>query len=82
VLQVTGAGWTSAGPTMAVGVMSWKHNGVAEAYTPLTTSAVTTDGPTAPATTTFNHDLRLTIPAAQPAAAYTTTLTYTAIAVP
>jgi hypothetical protein len=83
LVQVQGANLTSGGNSIAIGQLSWKHFGVAEAWTPYATTAQTLDGNLTPtAGTTLGYDARLIVPGGQVSGAYSTTLTYTVLAQP
>lgn len=83
VLQVSSTDWSDGTNTAAASILSWKHHGVSESWTSMSTTATTSDGPAAPtASRVHAHDLQVSVPAAQPAGSYSATASYTAIAAP
>jgi hypothetical protein len=81
IVQVDSAAWSGPAAMPLATSLLWKHNGVAEAWTGMSTTPTTADT-FAPGTTTFDYDLRLTFPALQKAGAYTTTTTWSVVAQP
>ncbi|MCW2927080.1 MAG: hypothetical protein JWM86_1048 [Thermoleophilia bacterium] len=79
---VSATAWTAGAATMPVSQMSWKHFGVTEAWTPMTTGAVRIDGPRIPGTAVHEHDLRIDVPAVQPPGAYSASIAYSVVAAP
>jgi hypothetical protein len=80
-LQVQSTSW-SGGGTMPVSALEYRHSSTAEAWTPMSTSASTTDTLIPSGTPTRSFDYQLTVPGGQATGAYTATVTYTAIATP
>lgn len=78
-LQAASTNWSNGVQTIPAGNLAWKHNGVAEAWTPFSTSAGSIESPATNGTQTYQYDYRLTVPAAQTSGTYTATVTYTAL---
>lgn len=76
-LTVAATAWSAPGASIPAGNLGWKHNGVSEAWTPLTTGGAAVDGSVAPGTTVGSYDLRIDVPGGQTAGAYSGTLTFT-----
>jgi hypothetical protein len=81
-VTATSADWTSGADSLPVANTAWRQHGTSGAWTPFTTSAVQVASGTDPVTTTIAHDLQVTMPANQAPGTYTTSITYTVIAVP
>jgi hypothetical protein len=81
-VDISATNWTGPAALPLASSLLWKHNGVAEAWTGMSTTAAPTDTSIAPGTATFNYDLRLTMPALQKAGTYSTDVTWTVYAMP
>jgi hypothetical protein len=81
-VDVSATNWTGPAALPLATSLYWKHFGVAEAWTGMTTSQVNAEAAVAPGTTTYSYDLRVTMPALQRAGAYSTDVTWTVYAMP
>jgi hypothetical protein len=81
IVQVDSTVWTGPAALPLATSLLWKHFGVTEAWTGMSTTPTTADT-LAPGTTTVDYDLRLTFPALQKAGAYSTTTTWAVVAQP
>jgi hypothetical protein len=85
-LQQDASDFTNGGAgTVAAASFEWKHFGVAEAWSPFSTSLTTIEGGGAgnaannPAGQTYSYDWRVTVPGGQVPGVYNGTIAYTAI---
>ena len=81
-LTASATDYASGGNTIAASQMAWKHYGVTEAWTAFATTAQLVETAQAPANVTKQYDARITIPAAQAAGTYTSTMTWSVVAQP
>ena len=80
VLQTSATQFSDgAGDTLPTANFRYKHNSVAEAWTPFPTAATTVEGPSSLASTTFSYDWELVVPALQHGGVYQSTVTYTVL---
>lgn len=86
VTSLASTTWSDGVHTAPASILTFKHHGVAEAWTALAVGGVAADAapftPLAPAARTHDYDLAATVPAGQAPGAYSATMTITVVPQP